>query len=270
MRRVLLAAAVSTCVLFPSPAAQAGNPRSNACVDEYVNGQKLHRDRRLIEAREALSRCAQDPPCKGFIVDDCARWLGEVEAQLPAVVPVAMDQVGNARSDVHVWMDGVLLAEAIDGGSKDVNPGPHTFTFEASTGEKVERKILVPEGDKALRVVVRFPAPPLVYKPVQTWMVTLGRLLTGAGALWLGVGVAFGVNAWSKRNPAGCDSKGCAPQGINAQSAAYHSAKGSTVSFVIGGVLSASGIGLWIAAPNPRLALETKVATAGFTFQRAW
>jgi hypothetical protein len=252
--------------------ARADPPRSKMCIEEYVGGQRLRQSHKLLEARESLSTCARSP-CKGFIVSDCARWLEEVQARIPAVVLVALDATGYPRSDVRVTMDGVLFCESIEGESKDVDPGLHSFVFDAATGGKAELTVLVPEGDKALRVVVHLPTPlaPVRVSRARPWMLTMGQGLAAAGLAWLGLGVAFGIEAAIQKGDAKCDARSvCPQQGTSAEWTAYYAGIRSTTAMVIGGLLSAAGIGLWVASPSLSASAPVGGRAAGLNFVWTW
>lgn len=259
--------ALVTTALIPlivTPARADGAPAS--CADAYTNAQTLRNDRKLLDARAALRICVQ-PTCKDFIVKGCTDWLAQVEASMPSVVPVATDAAGNDLPGVKVLMDGKVLLEKIDGRSVDVDPGTHTFSFEAPDGTKAEKEIVVAEGEKQKRVAVTLgpaatstPAatPPAGTAPVPSepssgspWK-TVGLVTAGVGAAGLVAGSVFGVLALSGKSSCGSSSNPCTAgsSDANNNSSAVSNGNISTVLFVAGGVLAAGGVTLWLLAPS--------------------
>jgi hypothetical protein len=125
-----------------------------ACNDAYRQAQVLRNDHKLVEAREQLRVCAGGS-CPGFIAKDCSDWLKADESKTPSVVLAAKNPAGADLFDVKVTMDGAPLSSKLDGLAIDVDPGPHTFAFDAPEGH-AEQKIVVAEGAKAQRVAVTF------------------------------------------------------------------------------------------------------------------
>src|SRR5580658_1205447 len=125
-----------------------------ACNDAYRQAQVLRNDHKLVEAREQLRVCAGGS-CPGFIAKDCSDWLKADESKTPSVVLTAKSPAGADLIDVKVTMDGAPLSSKLDGLAIDVDPGPHTFAFDAPEGH-AEQKIVVAEGAKAQHVAVTF------------------------------------------------------------------------------------------------------------------
>ncbi|WP_437878852.1 hypothetical protein [Sorangium sp. So ce513] len=138
-------------------------PSKRACAAAYERAQGLRRDGRLLEAREALIACSQ-PACPAAAVADCGPWLAEVEQSLPSVVLAAKDADGRERLDVRVLVDGRLLAATLDGKALPVDPGLRTFRFEPATGQAVEQRVLIREGEKN-RAITATLGPPAAGAP---------------------------------------------------------------------------------------------------------
>jgi hypothetical protein len=69
----------------------------------------------------------------------------------------------------------------------------------------------------------------------------------------LGVGAAFGLVAKSKNdqsNSSGCAGDNCTASAASVRRDALSAANVSTVMFVVGGVLAAGGVALWLVAPS--------------------
>jgi hypothetical protein len=267
-----------------SAPAWADGPTGAACAEAYTNAQTWRNERKLVKARDALRICAQ-PTCKEFIVHDCVQWLEQVQASLPTVVPLATDAQGNALLDVRVSVDGAPLIEKIDGRSVEIDPGPHTFSFEAKDGTKADKQVIVADGDHDKRIAVTMgptaasapPAPPAPsadhaaapHAPADApksgpetivvdssndglqWK-AIGLANAGVGAAALAAGSVFGAIAISKKNGAGCNASSVCPTPTAVQSLkdAGTAATTSTVFFVAGGVLAAGGLALWLLAPS--------------------
>jgi hypothetical protein len=298
MKQPLLLTATMT--LLSPAVATADPPTAKVCADAYVDGQVLRNDHKLLEARDQFRACSQSS-CKQFMVKDCSAWLDAVEANLAAVVLLAVDEAGNVLAEVKVSIDGAA-PRAIDGRSVEVDPGLHAFSFEATDGRKEERSVLVPEGDKGVRVVVTLPRPSiradeLGRKPVvvsssvpasasAVWvptarplapLKTIGAALAGIGVLGLAAGVFFGIQAVNKKGHAeqtGCDAGGQCPSPTAADelSDAGRAADFSTAFFVLGGAMALSGGILWFISPGRSIG-ATPVAQsggAGLVIAGAW
>jgi hypothetical protein len=127
------------------------------CSDAYSKAQTFRDAHKLVVAREQLRICAR-AECPGFIAKDCAGWLKDVEPRIPSVVFVAKNAAGSDVADVKVTMDGAPLVTKLDGLAVDIDPGAHTFDFEAPDG-RAEEKAVVTEGAKAQRISVTFGGP---------------------------------------------------------------------------------------------------------------
>ncbi len=277
------AALAVAAVALSTSSARADGTTPAVCSDAYTRAQVLRNEHKLVQARDALRVCAQ-VTCKDFIVKDCTTWLDQVEASLPSVVPVATDEGGNDVMNVRVSMDGTPLVEHLDGGSIPVNPGAHTFTFETAAGVRVDKQVVVSEGERNKRVVVQLskgsgaaPTPPITTAPPAAPVTSSAPLTPTAssassgadqsssvpwkpigigvgavGVVGLAIGAGFGVDASSKKSAAGCDSNSHCPsaQAASTLRGAKSSADLSTVFFVAGGLLAAGGVTLWVLAPS--------------------
>ncbi len=126
------------------------------CSDAYAKAQTFRDAHKLTAAREQLRICGR-AECPSFIAKDCAGWLKDADARMPSVVFVVKNAAGSDLIDVKVTMDGAPLVAKLDGLAVDVDPGAHTFGFEAPDG-KAEEKMVVTEGAKAQRVAVTLGA----------------------------------------------------------------------------------------------------------------
>jgi len=227
------------------------------CAESYENAQTLMRpgQAKLLVARETLRTCMRSG-CKDWMVADCSRWLGEVDARIPTVVFSARNTAGRDLPDVTVARaGGELLTSRMDGRAIEIEPGVQTFVFTTADGKVKEKEALVREGDKAQNIAVVFDAPPEELQATgggfradapsaerRTGAMTYaGYATAAAGAIGLTVGTVFGVTAIAKKNAANCDASGLCDDG-GPLDEARSSARIATVGFVAGGVLLAGGI----------------------------
>jgi hypothetical protein len=103
---------------------------------------------------------------------------------------------------------------------------------------------------------------------------TTGLIAAGVGAVGLGVGAGFGLDAISKKSAAdgsGCSSNECSPGAASTRDAARNSANMATVFFTAGGVIAAAGLGLWLFGPSgSSQAVVATVAPGGFVVAGSW
>jgi hypothetical protein len=292
MKRTFLLALVVV-PLF-APPALADRAHSAECSDAYTRAQTLRRDRKLIDARDALRICAQ-PTCKDFIVKDCSTWLDQVQSSLPTVVPVATDADGNNLPGVRVSMDGHVLLDAIDGRSIEVDPGTHTFSFQALDGTRADKEIVVAEGEQSKHVAVVLgkprsaqgptpqpstapsagpvtPPPPVTPERHASALKPVGIAATAVGGVGLTVGAIFGLEAMGKKSDAGCSGTVCPDaQSGSKLHTAQNDATLSTAFFIAGGVLAAGGITIWALAPGSvQVAPSVGSNAAGVAVRGSW
>ncbi len=251
----------------------------NTCVDAYGKAQKLRSANQLVSAREQLRICARST-CPKFIAKDCTTWLVDLESRLPSVVPVARDSSGAEVSNATVSMDGTVIAQQLDGHAIDVDGGRHKFTFAFADGTKVDTEYLVLEGQKAQRVEAAMaaskPAPaaqPSGTSTAQVWGTpeaskpnggsgwngrkTLAVVVAGAGVAGVAVGAVFGMNALSNYSsqqnlchssaPGDCTDRA---QALTDHDNAARASTISTIAFIAGGALVATGAILFFTAPK--------------------
>ena len=125
------------------------------CVAAHADSQKLRTESKLKEASEKLLVCSR-PECPGAVRSECAKWLSEVQGDLPSLVVVATDANGNDVADVKVSVDGAVAASELSGQPLLVNPGPHTLRFEREGANPIERKLVLRVGERNRRVEVQF------------------------------------------------------------------------------------------------------------------
>jgi hypothetical protein len=290
--RALLAGIFAALAAGPSVA--RADVSNTECIQANGAAQDARRDLKFSAAREQLARCI-DPSCPAMVRDDCTRRLDELGQVQPTIVFDAKDASGRDVAAVKVRVDGMPLAEKLDGVALAVDPGEHTFTFTVPGGAPVTQTFVIKEGQKARyeRIVVGGPAPgqeiavaPTAATPASSpasalaaadaapatpspasaekpaasgtrWR-TVGWVLGGVGLAGIGVGTVFGLDALSTKS-SHCDANGiCTPPGT--ARTAYRQATVSTLGLIAGGVLVAGGLGLVLLAPGGERSSTTSVA----------
>jgi hypothetical protein len=181
--------------LLPLPARAQSTDEKMRCATAHEQAQRTRKEGLLRASREHLLVCAEDA-CPSVLRVECVKWLSEVEAAMPTVVPVAKDAAGNDLLDVSVAIDGTKVKDRLDGQAIPVDPGGHTFRF-VREGSAVEQKILVREGEKRRAISVTFeaggsetpaapeqprPATSSSSVPTATWFLgSFGVVAVGAG-----------------------------------------------------------------------------------------
>lgn len=150
---MVLASGAFLVAIEPSARAQSADP----CLDAPVDGQKLRKAGKLLDARTQFATCARET-CPAEIVQRCSRWNEEVQAAIPSVVLAARDAQGHDLSDVTVSVDGAPGA-ALGTRGIDLDPGEHRFVFQHSGSPDVEQRVIVREGEKHREVVATFGSP---------------------------------------------------------------------------------------------------------------
>jgi hypothetical protein len=269
--------------------ATAGSARADDrtdCLRAASKGQTLRDEHQLIEARAQFRVCARQV-CPAVVRRDCATWLDAAERSLPTVVVSARDAGGTDLVDVTVRVDGAPLATRLDGRAVAMNPGPHVFHFQEPDGTSVHQTIVIDEGRQDQSVAVVFPGPPAVAAEVprepappvpaeappppsppratptspnpalppstpeasaSSPLRPIGWVLGAFGLAGLGAGTVLGVVAVNDKNAAACDPGGYCDAGRLRD--ARTAATGSTIAFIAGGTLFATGAALVLFAPR--------------------
>jgi hypothetical protein len=196
------------------------------------------------------------------------------------VVLAVRSSRGDDLTAVRVLVDGAPLTASLGGSALAVNPGAHTFTFEAEGYAPLQQEILIREGDKerTVSVVLRAAdatgsrpapqalppaatppagAPPLPATPppvspggearglsTRRWVAILS---TGVGLAGLGAAGFLGLAAKSEYDTA--EQETGSPRHDDSVSA-VHTGNVATVFAGAGALLAAGGVVLWLTAPG--------------------
>jgi hypothetical protein len=233
------------------------------CVDANTAAQSLRRGGKLAQARVNLHACG-DPSCPALVREDCARRLDEIERAQPTIVFDVKDPAGADVLAVRVTADGQPVADKLEGTPLAIDPGEHELRFEVPGQPVVTRALVIKEGekDRLLHVVVGIatPASPALAPPEPRATAprarigtqrALGLTAAGTGVAGVAVGAVIGLMASARWNDAKseCGTAADCPahaQAVSDRSATVTLGAGSTVAFVVGGVLLASGAVLYL------------------------
>jgi hypothetical protein len=270
---------------------------TDQCIAANADAQSSRRSGKFTEARQRLAACL-DSHCPRMVSTDCAQRLDELDRAQPTIVFDAKDPAGHDLIAVKVTVDGQRLTEKLDGTALPVDPGQHTFVFEAAGLPPVTQTFVAKEGEKARRISVQIgnPASPAAPTPVgaataaeppgteqgpagveegtrgpSTARRTAGLVIGGVGFAGLAAGAVFGFLAIGEKNDylKNCGSNIGAPSGFcNSDGVAGHNdastkATVSTVLFVGGGVVAAAGAVLFLTAPSGAARASVGVGPTG-------
>ncbi len=108
---------------------------------------------KLGAARSRVRVCIAQS-CPVPVREDCTGLLHEIDSLMPSLVFEAKDAKGGALRAVKVSVDGSPLAERLDGTALNVDPGEHTFRFEAEGAPHIEKKLVIRESEKDRHEIV--------------------------------------------------------------------------------------------------------------------
>jgi hypothetical protein len=188
---------------------------------------------------------------------------GEREAALAAQVPRLTISSGARSPGVRVERDRQPIEDAALGVAIPVDPGRHEVSASApgyvAWSDAVEIKI----GESArvevpalARERAETPAAEVAPRSSGGTLRTVAVVSSAAGLLGVGAGIFFAVRANGLKSDAEphCLNHVCDDDGVRFTTQAGKAADVSTVAFIAGGALVATGIVLWIVAPSPNRA----------------
>jgi hypothetical protein len=265
-----LAMSMLLTVLVAPSLAQADDKAD--CIAGFEAGQKLGRSGKLTAALRELARCARDV-CPRSLQTACVELATQTASLLPSIVLSATDPAHIDVNSARVTADGTMIAQSLDGRPIPIDPGPHTFRFEAPGMEAVERQMVVKAGQKAQSIVVElFPlASPSSQRVTGGGNATrrwIGIGAAAAGVVGVGVGSALGVVAFNDWSNAQSQCRTTGQCGVGSQANATRSsgetaAVGSTTAFIVGGVFVAAGAVLFLTARAAPVSLAVAPSADG-------
>jgi hypothetical protein len=193
---------------LPARASAAPEPEDvlERCASAAERGQAARVSGKLRRARDEFKVCSA-PACPAVVLRDCARWLAELDAELPHLVLRARDVRDRDVIGVRVYANGELVTRALDGRPIALDPGRYLLRYEVQSGAVAEQDVVLHLGDQQRMVSLRFdralerdgsaaplpaPAKPPARRPqrVESAEPTWGYVF-GAGALASFAGFAF-------------------------------------------------------------------------------
>jgi hypothetical protein len=153
-------------ILASSSVAFADNLSKEACVDAHSRGQDARDQGKISLARKLFLTCAQSG-CPAAVQGDCARFADDLQNLQPTVNFVARDSNGNDLPNTSVYVDGMLVATAIDGKPVDIDPGNHTVKFSNGGKDEVVT-VVIGSGEKGRVVQGRFGSATSSMGPTPT------------------------------------------------------------------------------------------------------
>lgn len=261
------------------------------CSSAYDDVQSLRKQGKLRAAHEKGVACAQDQ-CTTSIRNDCANWVGEIEAIQPTLV-FAATASGDDTTQVRVLLDGAVIQASLDGKEVAVDPGPHKLRFEFAGTEPIEQPITVNTGEKRRKVPVAFGKPKIVAPPAPSvapispppasapvatgappptqpvppsspegsTQRTLGVVGIAVGVVGLGLGAVTGAIAVSKHSNLGQECSATCPASAQSDRDSYYTMGAlSTVGFIVAGIGAGGGILLLATAPKSKAASSGRIS----------
>jgi hypothetical protein len=269
----LFVAAVLTIAGSATARADGGpsTPTKDQCIAANGQAQSLRREGKFAQARAELATCV-DPHCPKLVSADCASRLDELDRAQPTVLFDVKDAAGHDLASVRLDIDGQPATAPLDGTAIAVDPGQHTFRFQAEGQPPATEMLVIQEQEKGRREHVTLGTPAAVASstpasatepvppPPETHSVrrTVALVVGGVGVAGVAAGAVFGILASSAKSDyeAHCGSSihqpagACDSTGISGHQDASTKATLSTAFFVGGGVLVAAGAVVFFTAPK--------------------
>jgi hypothetical protein len=236
------------------------------CIAANDKGLDLRKQGKLLEARRALAGCAAST-CGSDISGACQKRISEITAALPSIVFLPKDGAGHDMIGVKMTVDGAPTSVVLDGRPVPVDPGPHSFRFEADGVEPTTRSFVLAEGAKDRQERIDMGPPPSAATPGgatptgapssggSSGQRTIGWVVGGVGVAGVAAGAVFGLLAMSKWSASknDCSTATSCPNVESARSEhddASTFGNVSTATFAVGGVGLAVGAVLLLTAPQ--------------------
>jgi hypothetical protein len=182
--------------------AQDEPPSKASCAQAYESSQESRAAGHLQETQKRLSVCAR-PECPSFVQKDCARWLEEVDRELPSVLVSAPDLDPEIASSVSIAIDGNAVPGALGGTAVKLDPGRHELVAESPGRPPVKRIIMAQQGVQNREVALDFgaiassspsaPAPLDTGAESSTSLRPYAYVAWGIGAVGLGMFAVLGT-----------------------------------------------------------------------------
>lgn len=222
---------------------------------------------------------------KRAVVDATA----ELETLRPKIPNLTIEVKGAAARDVSVTLDGVAVSADLVGEPQPINPGAHTIVVSRGD-EQVTAQVSLREGEtktsvlelKSAALNAPAEAPSVASSdspqpaqnaasstdagPKTSGMKTAGWISLGVGGAGLVLGGVTGVLALGKRSSIdespSCEGDRCLPA-ERSLADSYNSLRTwSSVGFIAGGALAATGVVLLLTAPSTKATADQGTSAA--------
>lgn len=120
-------------------------PSKASCAQAYESAQESRASGQLQETRQRLAFCAR-AECPSFVQKDCARWLEEVERELPSVIVSAVGLEPEKAAEVSIKLDGNVVPGALGGAPIALDPGRHELLIEVPGQAPMMRVVMAQQG----------------------------------------------------------------------------------------------------------------------------
>jgi hypothetical protein len=119
----------------------------------YKNAQAQEQSGRLVEAKDLYATCGRTA-CGTFLARACTEKFTQLDADTPSIIPVVTDESGAPRGDVQVKVDGVLVAQRLDGRALRMEPGIHEVSFVADGRTFATQQVMIVQGQRNRTIAV--------------------------------------------------------------------------------------------------------------------
>jgi hypothetical protein len=237
---------------------------------------------KLVRGTERLQRVVREPlppGAHGAFVVAVARAHKALDATLPRLATLRIAVVAPAGTKLAITVDGEALADVVLDTDRPIDPGAHTIrvaadgflpssiteSLEEGQSKRVALELHADPNARALAAAGRAapasstsgaPAAPATEPPPMTAERGPSKvpavLLIGTGAVGLGLGIGSAVIVDHKTSAlsSGCDANKVCPSSMQGDlQAARTWATVSTIGFIGGGALAATGLVLLLVAP---------------------
>lgn len=232
-----------------------------ACINAYEQTQTLRHDRKFGAAKTQAAICARES-CPQLLANDCAKWLAELEANMPSVVLDVRDRLGASVTDARVAIDGVELRSALARSEPiPLDPGAHSFRVEAPGAPAVVQNATVSEGVKGQVVSISVsrarareekrpePMPTSRPVPVGAW------IFGGAAVAAFATSAVFAIDGWSRQSDLDACQPRCAPSDVDAMSARF-----TVADVALGAGIMAAAAAAYVFFTRPHVVASTMTA----------
>ncbi len=186
------------CIALLLTTSSSASADTQECISQSEGAQQARSDGHLRTARDLFHQCAASE-CPSSIRSDCERSFDEVDRAIPSVV-VIVRSAGADVTEARVVVDGLVIADKIDGRALPIDPGPHHLRIESPARALLDERdvtVHVAEKNRVLEFNLatrdaRAPVQPQGVERHHTaapWVVMgIGVALAAAGGILLAVG----------------------------------------------------------------------------------